>query len=75
MSDTVGNYSSAGPSGNMSFNPYNKRPMVSAGLNNHNEDTMVGNNDTKMSNNEAFLAFLQKNDSEDDDNESNQEEQ
>ena len=47
MSDTAGNYSSAGPSGNMSFNPYNKRPMAPSGLNNHNEDTMVGNNDTK----------------------------
>ena len=31
--------------------------------------TEVGNNDTKMSNNEAFLAFLQKND---DDNDSDE---
>jgi hypothetical protein len=57
MSDAVGNYGIGGASGNMSFNPYNKRPMAAAAINNH-EDTMVGNNDTKMSNNEAFLAFL-----------------
>jgi len=37
--------------GNMSFNPYNVKPV--APLANNNES-----NDTKMSNNEAFLAFL-----------------
>ena len=30
------------------------------------EGDSVGNNDTKMSNNEAFLAFLSKNDGDDD---------
>ena len=38
------------------------------GLNKLNMDDgeSVGNNDTKMSNNEAFLAFLSKNEGEDD---------
>lgn len=68
MSDVVGNYVSSGPSGNMSFNPYNKRPIA-------NNEATIGNNDTKMSNNEAFLAFLQKNDSDEDDDESNNQEE
>ena len=36
--------------GNMSFNPYNVKPVAPLA---NNES-----NDTKMSNNEAFLAFL-----------------
>ena len=38
--------------GNMSFNPYNVKPSAPT-LANNNES-----NDTKISNNEAFLAFL-----------------
>ncbi len=72
MSDAVGTYGSSGPSGNMSFNPYNKRGPIAAAYNN---EATIGNNDTKMSNNEAFLAFLQKNDSEDEDDESNNQEE
>jgi hypothetical protein len=37
----------------MSFNPYNVKPVAPLANNNNNES-----NDTKMSNNEAFLAFL-----------------
>ena len=62
----------------MSFNPYNKNSngnqaalMMPRTLPSHNED-IIGNNDTKMSNNEAFLAFLQKNDSDDSENEEEQ---
>jgi hypothetical protein len=36
----------------MSFNPYNVKPSAPALANN------IESNDTKMSNNEAFLAFL-----------------
>jgi len=67
MSETTGCQPGVG---NMSFNPYNKRAPILPS----NEDT-IGNNDTKMSNNEAFLAFLQKNDSDDDENESNNQEE
>ena len=38
--------------GNMSFNPYNVKPVAPLAANNNES------NDTKMSNNEAFLAFL-----------------
>lgn len=36
----------------MSFNPYNVKPVAPLAANNNES------NDTKMSNNEAFLAFL-----------------
>ena len=52
--------------GNMSFNPYNLK--MGGGISNtlmgHNNGATHNDNSnhTKMSNNEAFLAFLQKND-------------
>ena len=49
--------------GNMSFNPYNvKLGNTLNGAPINAAAQMNENNDTKMSNNEAFLAFLQKND-------------
>jgi hypothetical protein len=48
----------------MSFNPY-----AAAAATVKPSSTLHDSNDTKMSNNEAFLAFLQKNEgSSDDDN-------
>ena len=56
----------------MSFNPYNvatKLPNSSTLVAATAMMTMNENNDTKMSNNEAFLAFLQKNDDNSDEEE------
>ena len=66
--------------GTMSFNPY--QPKFAAGqapepraynpveqMANKMDDLIVdeGNNDTKMSNNEAFLAYISKNTGDEDD--------
>jgi hypothetical protein len=42
--------------GNMSFNPYNVKGFGNTTTN--SAPLVNDNNDTKMSNNEAFLAFL-----------------
>ena len=56
---------SIGGGTNMSFNPYNKQLFPSQTML-AQEQAHNGNNDTKMSNNEAFMAFLQKNDDDSD---------
>ena len=68
----MGGYTSGTVPGNMSFNPYHLSTTTPNNLNlvpgGKTMELLLtnDNNDTKMSNNEAFLAFLSKNDGTDD---------